>query len=115
MLSGEESGFAVGLDGGLFEGGDVGVEVFDRGGGDGDEAGVAQDAVAGGEVGFLLEDIVVFGGLGGVFDLSDFGALGLVGDVLDFLLADVTSGLIGACGGADQGELPPDPTREPDG
>ena len=47
MLPGEESGFAVGLDGGLFECGDVGVEVFDRGGGDGDEAGVAQDAVGG--------------------------------------------------------------------
>jgi len=57
-LSGEESGFAVGLDGGLFEGGDVGVEVFDGFCGDGDEAGVAQDAVAGGEVGFLLEDVV---------------------------------------------------------
>lgn len=41
----------------------MGVEVFDRGGGDGDEAGVAQGAVAGGEVGFLLEDVVVFGGL----------------------------------------------------
>ena len=47
----------------MFEGGHVGVEVFDRGGGDGDEAGVAQGAVAGGEVGFLLEDVVVFGGL----------------------------------------------------
>lgn len=35
------------MDGGLFECGDVGVEVFDRGGGDGDEAGVAQDAVGG--------------------------------------------------------------------
>ena len=63
MLPGEESGFAVGLDGSLFEGGDVGVEVFDRRGGDGDQAGVAQDAVASGEDGFLLEDVVVFGGL----------------------------------------------------
>lgn len=43
LLSGEESGLAVGLDGGLFEGGDVGVEVLDRGGGDGDQPGVAQD------------------------------------------------------------------------
>lgn len=115
MLSGEESGFAVGLDGGLFEGGDVGVEVFDRGGGDGDEAGVAQDAVAGGEVGFLLEDIVVLSRLGDVFDLSDFGALGLVGDVLDVLLADVAGGLVGAHGGADQGEGPLDPVGEQDG
>lgn len=53
LLSGEESGFAVGLDGGLFEGGDVGVDVFDRGGGDGDQAGVTQDAVAGGEVALI--------------------------------------------------------------
>lgn len=51
MLSGEESGFAVSLNGGLFEGGDVTVEVFDGFCGDGDEAGVAQDAVACGEVG----------------------------------------------------------------
>ena len=51
LLSGEESGFAVGLDGGLFEGGDVGVEVFVRGGGDGDQAVVAQNPVPGGEVG----------------------------------------------------------------
>ena len=63
LLSGEESGFAVGLDGGLFEGCDVGVEVFDRGGGDGDRAGVSEDAVVVGEVGFLLEDVVEFGGL----------------------------------------------------
>lgn len=77
MLSCEESGFAVGLDGGLFEGGEVGVEVFDRGGGDGDEAGVAQHPVPGGQVGFLLENIVVLSRLGGVLDLSDFGAFGL--------------------------------------
>lgn len=98
MLSGEESGFAVGLDGGLFEGCDVGVEVFDRGDSDGAQAGVAQDAVAGGEAGFLLENIVVLSGLGGVLDLSDFGALGLVGDALDFLLADVAGSLVGAHG-----------------
>ena len=81
-MADEESGFAGGLDGGLFDGGDGGVEFFDGGCGDGDEAGVAQDAVAGGEVCFLLEDVAVFGGLGGVFDLADLGALGLVGDCL---------------------------------
>ena len=35
--------------------------------------------MAGGEVGFLLEHVVVFGGLGGVLDLSDLRPLGLVG------------------------------------
>lgn len=40
------SRFAVGLDGVLFEGGDVSVEFLEHGGGDGDEAAVAQDAVA---------------------------------------------------------------------
>ncbi len=98
MLSGEESGFAVGLDGGLFEGSDVDVEVFDGFYDDGDETGVAQDAVVGGEVSFLLEDVVVCGALGSIFDLSDFGALSLVGDVLDFLLTDVTGGLVRAHG-----------------
>lgn len=82
----------------------MGVEVFDRGRGEGDQAGVAQDAVAGGEVDFLLEDVVVFGGLGSIFDLPDFGALGFARDVLDFLLAEVASGLCDAHGGADQGE-----------
>ena len=115
MLSGEDPGFGVGLDRGLFEGGDVGVEVFDGFCGDGDQAGVAQDAVAGGEIGFLLEDIVVLSRLGGVFDLSDFGALGLVGDVLDFLLADVASGLVGPHGSADQGERSLDSAGEQDG
>ena len=72
MLPDQQACFAGGLDGGLFDGGDGGVEVVAGGGGDGDEAGVAEDAVACGEVGFLLEDVVVFGGLAGVFDLPDF-------------------------------------------
>ena len=92
------------MDRGLLDGDDVGVEFLDGGRGDGDEAGVAEDAVAGGEVGFLLEDVVVFDGLGGVFDLADLGALGLVGDVFDLLLADVAGGLFGAHWGADEGE-----------
>lgn len=71
MLSDEESSFAVGLDGGLFEGGDMGVEIFDRGGGDGDQAGVAQDTVAGSGVGLLLENVVVLSRLGVILDLSD--------------------------------------------
>ena len=95
MLSDEEPGFAGGLDRGLLDCGHGCVEVFDGGCGDGDEAGVAEDAVSGGEVGFLLEHVVVFGGLGGVFDLADLCALGLVGDVLDFLLADVAGSGIG--------------------
>lgn len=71
MLSDEESSFAVGLDGGLFEGGDMGVEIFDRGGGDGDQAGVAQDTMAGSGVGLLLENVVVLSRLGVILDLSD--------------------------------------------
>ncbi len=86
LLADEESGFAGGLDGGLFDGGDGDVEVVGGGGGDGDEAGVAEDAVACGELGFLLEDVVVFGGLAGVFDLPDLLALGGVGDVFGFFL-----------------------------
>ena len=89
MLADEEPGLAGGLDRCLLDGGDGCVEFFDGGCGDGDEAGVAEDAVAGGEVGFLLEHVVVLGGLGGVFDLADLRPLRLVGDVLDLLLADV--------------------------
>ena len=67
LLSDEEPGLAGGLDRGLLDGGDGGVEFFDGGCGDGDEAAVAQHAVAGGQVGFLMEHVVVLGGLGGVF------------------------------------------------
>ncbi|WP_385900450.1 hypothetical protein [Tessaracoccus sp. O5.2] len=75
---------------------------FDGGCGDGDEAGIAEDAVAGGDVCFLLECVVVLGGLEGVFDLAGFRALGLVGDVLDLRVADVACGLVGVHRGADQ-------------
>jgi len=64
--------------------------------------------VAGGEVGFLLEHVVILGGLRGVLDLADLRALGLVGDVLDLLPADVASSGIGAHRGADQRERPLD-------
>lgn len=64
MLADEEPGFAGRLDRGLLDCGDGCVELLDGGCGDGDEAGVAEDAVSGGEVGFLLEDVVVLGGLG---------------------------------------------------
>ena len=47
---------------------------------------------------------MVLGGLGGILDLADLRALGLVGDVLDLLLADIASGLVGAHRGADQRE-----------
>ena len=115
MLADEEASFAGGLDGCLFDGGDSGVEFLNGWRGDGDEAGVAEDAVAGGEVGFLLEDVVVFGGLGGVLDLSDLRALGLVGDVFDLLLADVAGGLVGAHWGADEGGGSLDAGGEQDG
>lgn len=102
LLADEEPGLARRLDGRLFDGGDRCVEFLDGGCGDGDDVGVAEDAMAGGEVGFLLEHVVVLGGLGGVLDLADLRALGLVGDVLDLLLADVASSRIGSHWGADQ-------------
>ena len=49
----------------------MGVEIFDRGGGDGDQAGVAQDTMAGSGVGLLLENVVVLSRLGVILDLSD--------------------------------------------
>src|SRR5690625_2962119 len=91
LLADKEAGLARRLDRGLLDGGDGGVEFFHSGGGDGDQAGVAQDAVPGGEVGFLLEHVVVLGSLRGVLDLADLRALGMVGAVLHLLLADVRS------------------------
>ena len=61
-----------------------------------DEAGVAQDAVPGGEVGFLLEHVLVFSSLSGVFDLPDLLSLRRVTDVFGFLLPEYP--------------VPPDPT-----
>jgi len=59
---------------------------------DGNESGGAQDTVSRGEVGFLLENVVVLGALLRVLDLPDPLALGGVGDVLGLLLADVACG-----------------------
>jgi hypothetical protein len=72
---------------------------------DGDQAGGSENAVGGGEVGFLLEDIVVLSALLGVLDLADPLTLGGVGDVLGLLLADVAGGLVGAHRGVEQGEV----------
>lgn len=73
---------------------DCRVEFFRGRGADGDEAGVAEDAVPGGEVGFLLEHVAVFGGLGGVFDLPHLLPLRRVRDQLGLLLSDVPRRLI---------------------
>ena len=83
----EQPGLAGRLDGGLLDSGGSRLQVVFGGCGDGDESGVAADAAPTGEVSFLLEHIVVLGGLGGVVDLADLLALGLVGDVLGLLAA----------------------------
>ena len=62
MLADEEPGLAGCLDRGLLDSGNGGVEFLHGGCGYSDEAGVAQDAVPSGEVGFLLEHVVVLGG-----------------------------------------------------
>src|SRR5690606_24886155 len=82
LLTPEAPGLTRGLDSGLFDVGDGALEVVGVLRTDGDEAGGAEDAVAGGEVGFLLEDVAVLGGLLGVLDLADALSLGGVGDVL---------------------------------
>lgn len=62
-MADEPAGFTRGLDGGLFDGSDRCVQPFWSRCGDGDEAGHSEDAMAGGEVGLLLEDVAEFGGL----------------------------------------------------
>ena len=57
LLAPEPPRLARGLDCGLLDVGDGAFEFVGVLGADGDEAGGAQDAVAGGEVGFLLEDV----------------------------------------------------------
>jgi hypothetical protein len=71
----------------LLDVGDGSSEVVGVLGADGYEAGGTQDAVACGEVGFLLEDVAVLGGLLRVFDLSDPLSLGCIGNVLGLLIA----------------------------
>lgn len=71
LLADEESRLAGRLNGGLLDRGDGGVEVVGAPRGDRDEAGVAQDAVPRGEIGFLLENVLKFGGLRGILYLAD--------------------------------------------
>src|SRR5680860_486741 len=61
LLPPEPPRLAGGLDGGLLDVGDCPFELVGVLGADGDEASGAEDAVAGGEVGLLLEDIAVLG------------------------------------------------------
>ncbi len=86
LLADEAAGLAGGLDRGLLDRGDRGVELIDGRRGDGHEAGDAQDAVPGGQVRLLLEDVVQFGAGGGVFDLPDLapGAWSLMSSVFFF-------------------------------
>jgi len=58
--------------------------------------------VAGGQVGFLLEHVLVLGVLRGVLDLPHPGTLSGVRDVFDLLLADVACGLVRAHRRVDQ-------------
>ena len=62
--------------------------------------------MTGGQIRFLLQDVLVFGALAGVLDLPDPGPLGRVRDVLRLLLPDVARGLIGAHRRADQRHRP---------
>lgn len=89
---------AGGLDRGLFDVGNRAFQLIGVLGAGGDGPGGAEDAVAGGEVRFLLEDVVVLRGLSGVLDLTNPLTLGVVGDVLRLLLTDVAGGLVGAHG-----------------
>ena len=75
----------------------------------------AQHAVAGGEVGLLLEDVLVLRRLLGVLDLADLLALGGIGDVLGLLLADVARGAVGAHRRVEQCEGPPNAGGEKQG
>src|SRR5699024_5882345 len=99
LLPDQPPRFAGGLDRCLLDRRDRGVELLNGGGGDGDEAGVAQHPVPGGQVGFLAQHVLVLGGLGGVLDLADLRPLGAVADVFHLLLADVAGGLVGSARG----------------
>ena len=110
MLADEQAGFAAGLDGGLFDGGLSRLECVGVGGGDGEEAGEAQVAVAGDELAFALVDVgpLLFGGVVG--ELPHALPLGGVGLVLHAFLADAAHRLRGgerlgddAGGAADPG------------
>lgn len=98
MLADEAAGLAGGLDRGLLDCGDRGVQLIDGRRGDGHEAGDAQHSVPGRQVCFLLQHVVQLRGRGGVLDLPDLAPLRGVGDELGLLLPQVPRGLIGAHG-----------------
>src|SRR5699024_8246956 len=87
-------------------------EIILCGGGDVNETGEAQDAVPGGEVGLLLEHIMVFSSLSGVFDLPDLLPLRRVTDVFCFLLPNIPSRLIRPDRRTHQRERALNPRRE---
>ena len=57
-----------------------------------------------GEVGLLLQDVGVLGGLCGVLDLPEAGTLGGVGEVPGLLPPQVAGGEVGPHGGERQAE-----------
>ena len=59
----DAAGLARGPDSGLLDRGDGGIEIGDGGRGHREQACVAQDAVTGGQIRFLLQDVLVFDAL----------------------------------------------------
>ena len=104
LLPPQAPGLAPGLDRGLLDGGDVVLKLVPVAGADRDEAGRAQHAVPGGELGLLGQDVVVLGDLGGVLDLAHAGALGRLGDVAGLLAAQVPGRDVRADGLVPDGE-----------
>lgn len=96
MLTDKAAHLARCLDRGLLDGRDSDIQLVDGWRGNSDQAGGTQHAVAGREVGLLLEDVTVFCCGGGILDLADTAALVGVADELGLLLAEVSSGLVGA-------------------
>jgi hypothetical protein len=78
LLSPEPTGLTGRLDRGLLDVGDCSFELVGIQRADGDESRGAEDPVAGGQVGFLLEDVVELGTLVRVLDLADPLPLGRV-------------------------------------
>jgi hypothetical protein len=109
LLPPDPTGFARTLNRCLFDRGDGSLKLIGIGSTDGQESRCSQDAVPGGQVGLLLEDVLVFRRLLGVLDLADLLALGSVGDVLSLLLASVPGSSVGAHGCVEQAEGAPDP------
>lgn len=115
LLADQAAGLAGGLDGGLLDRSDRGVQLGGGVGGDGDQASEAEDPVTADQVGLLLEDVLELGGLLGVLDLADPSPLRGVGDVLGFAFADVAGGLVGPDRVVQQGDRTADPAREQQG